>query len=439
MASNAVNNVKNNATKAAQTSNDDLVMFAKKNDNVIQKDYVLNELEALKKKLDNEHLKPEISVSNQASDGSNVVISMKTSLYEFMKVNLMDAFNKDCQIVHTKAVKKAIAITHFHEKADIEFQLKIIFRVGENQHKVKVLCYSTTCRMMIQQMGESVEVKEHLNNKTIAIYFAEKFLVDFGKTVLVSNPKIEDSFIPKLKQEIKRLQQLFFKNKKKDLKPLPKSMKCETFTKCKKGGNITTNNVDVYAQCTICDGCEHYICASIKGNRRENIINGVEKFVCTICFTKNPTLATEVNKLTTKDQTNTKIVTVDVHDEILLVETEEITINTTKNDVNKTNINEGFWNLEETQTEQTVLNYSCDECEDKFLNSDELKGHKDEDGKMKKEELIFIVLNYLYVQKSYGCIFIISHKYHNKFCFICCFYRICTLFRKQYLFPQYSQ
>ena len=73
-------------------------------------------------------------------------------------------------------------------------------------------------------------------------------------------------------------------------------MKCGTYIKCKKGGNIITNNVDVYAQCALCDGCEHYVCASVKGDKRENIMNGKEKFISTICFSNNPKMAIELNK-----------------------------------------------------------------------------------------------------------------------------------------------
>ena len=91
MACSDLINLKNNVNQADKNQGNNLEIIATKMDNVIKKDYVLNELEALKKKLDNEDLKPEISISSHAVDGSNATISMKTSLYEYAKVHLMEA------------------------------------------------------------------------------------------------------------------------------------------------------------------------------------------------------------------------------------------------------------------------------------------------------------------------------------------------------------
>ena len=91
MACSDLINLKNNVNQADKNQGNNLEIIATKKDNVLKKDYVLNELEALKKKLDNEDLKPEISISSHAVDGSNATISMKTSLYEYAKVHLTEA------------------------------------------------------------------------------------------------------------------------------------------------------------------------------------------------------------------------------------------------------------------------------------------------------------------------------------------------------------
>ena len=104
---------------------------------------------------------------------------------------------------------------------------------------------------------------------------------------LKDNPDIDDSFIPALRNEIKRLQELNFKNKKKNIKPLPKTLKCSTIS-CKRGGNLDTKNTDAYAQCSMCEGCEHFYCVNTKKERKLNVLNGSEKFVCTLCFAQNP-------------------------------------------------------------------------------------------------------------------------------------------------------
>ena len=150
--------------------------------------------------------------------------------------------------------------------------------------------------------------------------------------------KMDDSFIPKLKEEMKRLQQLFYKSKKKQLKHLPKSIKCGTLIKCKKGGNLQTNNISVYAQCSLCEGCEHFMCAVIKDVRRQNILNGTENFVCTVCFAKNP-LRIALNKdiETTVTPLSVSIGVNRPEDEITVLEsimvTVEVEVETTEKEV----------------------------------------------------------------------------------------------------------
>ena len=235
MASNALTNVKNNAIIAAK-NNDDALVAKKSSGGIIKKDYILNDLEALKKKLDNEYLSPGIQITNEAVSGASTTIRLKTSLFEYAKCYLMETLKQDERIIKAEAVKKVVADTNFHGEADVEFQLEILFKIRSHQHKVKILCFTTTCKMMVQLMGEAPEIKEYLGNKSVTKYFSEHFLISFGEQILATNPNIDDTFIPKLKEEMKRLQQLFYQSKKKNLKPLPKSIKCGTYIKCKKGG-----------------------------------------------------------------------------------------------------------------------------------------------------------------------------------------------------------
>ena len=94
MAFNALNTVQNNAIIAAKETNDNAIT-GKKGSNIIKKDYILNDLEAIKKKMDNEHLSPEIQITSEAAGGSNTVVSMKTSLFEYSKCYLMEALKQD--------------------------------------------------------------------------------------------------------------------------------------------------------------------------------------------------------------------------------------------------------------------------------------------------------------------------------------------------------
>ena len=58
----------------------DSTIEKKKQGTIVKKDYVLNDLEALKKKLANEKRQPEVGISGEASNGACTTVCMKTSL-----------------------------------------------------------------------------------------------------------------------------------------------------------------------------------------------------------------------------------------------------------------------------------------------------------------------------------------------------------------------
>ena len=136
-------------------------------------------------------------------------------------------------------------------------------------------------------------------------------------------------------------------------------------------------------------------------------MNGKEKFVCTICFTKNPKLSLEFNQVHLNEneqpkEAQTKVVEVDIHEEIILIETEEITIDildSNNKDGPVKNTLDGFWNLEENcEEETTILNFSCDQCEDKFCNQDELNGHTE----VSHMKIDFLCKNCIFSTQSKG-------------------------------------
>ena len=252
--------------------------------NVLKKDYVLNDLEALKKKMNNESRNPGISITGEASNGSCTTVGMKTSLFEYSKVWMFELLSVDERIVDVIPVQKVVADSNHHGQADVEYQLEVQFIVGGHMHKVKLLCYTTTCNILVQNMDGKSESKDYIDNRHPARFFTEEFIIPFGKRALEKEPSLDDRFLPQLRTAIKKLQELHFKNKKKILKPLPKdlpkSIKCGNENCCLPGGNLITKNVNAYAQCALCSGCEHYKCARVKDVRKTNIMNGSEKFVC---------------------------------------------------------------------------------------------------------------------------------------------------------------
>ena len=62
--------------------------------------------------MNNEHRRPEISTSGQAVNGSCSTVSMKTSLFEYSKVWMLDVLSLDNRIVKVTPVKKVVADTN---------------------------------------------------------------------------------------------------------------------------------------------------------------------------------------------------------------------------------------------------------------------------------------------------------------------------------------
>ena len=55
--------------------------------------------------------------------------------------------------------------------ANVEYQLEIQFIVNENLHKVKLSCYTTTCNILIQNMGDKSESKDYLDDQHPSKFF----------------------------------------------------------------------------------------------------------------------------------------------------------------------------------------------------------------------------------------------------------------------------
>ena len=358
--------------------NDDKVVDGKKKmTKILKKDYVLNDMEALKKKLDNAKRKPEIEISGEAKDGSCVTIGLKTSLFEYFKSFLMEHFKKDDRISNVEPIQKVVAETNFHGEANVEYQLEVTFKIEANEHKVKILCFSTTCNIMVQNMGGKSALKSYFQNQHSAMFFASEFILSFGRAALGKCQDMDEQYIPGLKLQLKKMQELLFKNKKKTIKPFPKTVKCSSI-KCRSTGNLDTKNTDKYAQCVICDGCEHFNCANIKEEGKMKYITGAEKFVCSSCFAKDPKKVAIQKELGTlelsfdKSPPTNHIVSVvaEVHseNELEVIETEEITLEESVGRETEPNL-VGFW---ATDSEM----FSCQSCSDSFTSSDELGNHE---------------------------------------------------------------
>ena len=139
------------------------------------------------------------------------------------------------------------------------------------------------------------------------------------------------------------------------------------------------------------------MCAVIKDVRRQNILNGTENFVCTVCFALNKDIETTVAPLSVNIGVNlpeyeitvleSSMLTVEVEvettekevetptalvrdNEPIPIEDDEVTLEESTNPPQveeEEGQSEGFWEVDRspviTATEQS---YSCDECNTEF-------------------------------------------------------------------------
>ena len=56
---------------------------------VVQRNYVLNDIGALRKKMSHEKRKHDFIISKEGKDGSNVILQMRASFFEFTKAKFI--------------------------------------------------------------------------------------------------------------------------------------------------------------------------------------------------------------------------------------------------------------------------------------------------------------------------------------------------------------
>ena len=138
---------------------------AGKRGTVIQRNYVMNDLGALRKKLQHEGRKPDFILSKEAKDASNAIVQMKASFFDFTKANFIEEMQQSEDIINIQNAEAAKAATESSGDAYVEYAMDISFRVKEVTHTVKLTAYTTTCQLMIQPKGEQSGVKPHLGSR----------------------------------------------------------------------------------------------------------------------------------------------------------------------------------------------------------------------------------------------------------------------------------
>ena len=149
---------------------------AKRKGKVVQKNYVMNDLGALRKKLKHEGRKKEYILAKEGKDGCNAVIQMKASFFDFTKAKFIEEIQASQDIDDVKNALAAKAGTDGSGEAYVEYSMDIVFRAKDNVHTVKLTAYTTTCQLMIQPVGEQSGIKLNLGSRGTPMYFVDTFL-----------------------------------------------------------------------------------------------------------------------------------------------------------------------------------------------------------------------------------------------------------------------
>ena len=125
--------------------------------NVVQRNYTLNDTGALKKKLKWEtSRKVDFALGKEAKNGCNISLLMKSSFFEMVKEFFIADLEEVGDIVLVENAEAAKAGTEHSGDAYVEYSMEITFKVEEKEHAVKMIAYTTSCSMMIQNITEKL-------------------------------------------------------------------------------------------------------------------------------------------------------------------------------------------------------------------------------------------------------------------------------------------
>ena len=269
--------------------------------NLKQRNYILNDVGALKKKLKAEVMKHEVAIGKEAKDASNITVPMKASFFEFVKAHFINDLMGYKDIVKVDNAEGVKAATENFGDAFVEYLMEITFKVNKHVHCVKLTAYTTTSQLVFQPVGEKSGPKEHLDQKGTPRFFVENFLLPWCNKAISEkryNEVIATKYYNALKEEIKKLD-IMKLDQKKASKGIPtESIGFDSVTKheakcaakvCNFQG-INPHNKAAVGVCAKCGNTEHFACVKIKSDHKEDIIRGIQKYFCSTCFTRNPSL-----------------------------------------------------------------------------------------------------------------------------------------------------
>ena len=176
----------------------------KNNQRVIvkQRNYVLNDVGALKKKLRAENKKHEFAIGKEAKDWSSITVPMKASFFEYVKANFINEISENEDILKVENAERVKATTENQGDAYVEYSMEITFKANKTTHTIKLTAYTTTCQLFLQPIGEKSGPMEELAQRSTPRFFVETFLLPWC-TKAISEKKFNENISQKLTMAIR--------------------------------------------------------------------------------------------------------------------------------------------------------------------------------------------------------------------------------------------
>ena len=357
---------------------------------VKQRNYVLNDVAALKKKMRAEGKKHEVSIGKEAKDASNISIPMKASFFEFVKANFINDLADNVNIVKVDNAEGIKAATDNYGDAFVEYLMEITFKANKHVHCVKLTAYTTTSQLFFQPVGEKPGLKEHLGQKGTPRFFVENFLLPWCSKAISEkryNEEIANKYITALKEEIRKLDIMKLDQKKAaknvTIEGVSEDLGTKSDAKCAAKvcnfQGINPQNKAAVGVCAKCGNVEHFACVKIKTDHKDDIIRGVQKYFCSTCFTKNPSLT--LSDTSEPIKSRNRLGSIPIMGQGYLRITHATTAKPALSDHNLElrkcdNCEFETSNLQELRTHiDTVHKPACDKCQKTFETSEDLSQH----------------------------------------------------------------
>lgn len=170
-----------------------------------KKEYSLNLLKAIEKKIENLERSPglEISLNRGSSDKKQIYLTAETSVYEYLKINIKKEFQARYGIdINLERIVTTKTNSKDFKDANIEFQATGSFIKAGKVHGVKLTFYEN-CSIFVQQLKPIPRNHDHLENfVTQTEFFSHKYLLDLSSKIISENSTNASSIKSKLRQDL---------------------------------------------------------------------------------------------------------------------------------------------------------------------------------------------------------------------------------------------